>query len=407
MTTTAVAHTGNRGAAVEISRARAPRKAYLHNVDLIRATTFSLVIFIHCLTQTTDEISSVPVNATGLLIHVTRNTFFALTGFVLMYQNFDKADFSAPAFWFRRIKLVLFPYLIWSFLYWAIKDMWGNGHLADIPDSLDVFAKLVVWGTSGFHMYFLFVMVQVYLLFPLVVWLLRATVGHHVAVLTVSFALQVAATLIITHWRPSPEVATYWWHYYATFVPYQFFVLFGAVAAVHRDSVDRWLAGKGRWLFLALIVTAALAVSTFLWRVWGDDQRPIDASAAFQPTLLPFIVVAMTCLYAAATYWARERRPETPRFARAVTFASNRSFGVFLCHVMVLFFILRPQLDGGPAILTIGQPWGTIVVYVATILGAVALMEVLRRLPGSVYITGRPRLPLLPDRVRERFPRRR
>ncbi|GAB20349.1 hypothetical protein GOEFS_114_00010, partial [Gordonia effusa NBRC 100432] len=66
----------------------ATRKAYLHHLDLIRATTFSLVIFVHCLTQTTNEELSVGINSASLLLHFTRNTFFALTGFVLMYQNF-------------------------------------------------------------------------------------------------------------------------------------------------------------------------------------------------------------------------------------------------------------------------------------------------------------------------------
>src|SRR5690349_8781850 len=147
--------------------ARPPRKSdkrtYLHHVDLIRATTFSLVIFVHCLTATTDEWDSVPVNSTTLLLHFTRNTFFALTGFVLMHQNFDKVDFRSMDFWRRRMKLVIFPYLIWSFVYWAVEDMWAHGRTKDIPGSLDEFWDLLKWGLSGFHMYFLFVMLQVYL----------------------------------------------------------------------------------------------------------------------------------------------------------------------------------------------------------------------------------------------------
>ena len=144
------------------------RRAYLHHLDLIRATTFSLVIFVHCLTQTTDEWDSVGVNTTSLLLHFTRNTFFALTGFVLMYQNYDKPDFRAADFWRKRIKLVIFPYLIWSAIYWVVEDMWANGRLTEVPTHLDEFAKLLVWGLSGFQMYFLFVMLQVYLLFPLI-----------------------------------------------------------------------------------------------------------------------------------------------------------------------------------------------------------------------------------------------
>ncbi|MGC4935139.1 acyltransferase [Gordonia sp. DT30] len=391
-TTSGVQHTTQTPAP---ARGQRPRRAYLHHVDLIRATTFSLVIFVHCLTQTTDEFTSLPVNTTSLALHFTRNTFFALTGFVLMYQNFDKADFSTFAFWRRRIKLVIFPYLIWSFIYWLVEDMWVHGRLADVPTHMGEFGKLVMWGLSGFQMYFLFVMLQVYLLFPLVLWLVRATVGKHWWLLGGSLAVQVAITVTITYWEPPAAFAPYWWHNYATFVPYQFFILYGAVAAVHREEVARWLAGKGWWLFGALLATGGLALGTYLYGVWYDGKPVHDNNSAFYPTLVPFLIVAMTCLYAAAAHWGEHWRDFTPRFARAVSFASNRSFSVFLCHVLVLFFILYPQLNDRPAILVrVGEPWSTLVVYLLTLAGSLLLVEILRRLPGSAYLTGRPRLPL-------------
>ncbi|HEY9312550.1 MAG TPA: acyltransferase, partial [Williamsia sp.] len=38
----------------ETTTASSTGRKYLHHVDLIRAITFSLVIFVHCLTATTD-----------------------------------------------------------------------------------------------------------------------------------------------------------------------------------------------------------------------------------------------------------------------------------------------------------------------------------------------------------------
>ncbi|AZG47580.1 acyltransferase [Gordonia insulae] len=381
----------------------AGKRAYLHHVDLVRATTFSLVIFVHCLTQTTDEFTSMPVNITSLLLHFTRNTFFALTGFVLMYQNFDKRDFSTTAFWRKRIKLVIFPYIIWSAIYWLVQKVWAEGRIGDVVshpvDGLVEFGKLAGWGLSGFQMYFLFVMLQVYLLFPLVLWLVRATARHHGMLLAGSLALQIAITVTITSWQPPASIAAYWWHHYATFVPYQFFILYGAVAAVHRDAIARWLSGKGWWLFGALVLTGALAVGSYVAGVWFGGKPVHDNNSAFYPTLLPFLVVAIACLYSAALHWGTHWRDFTPRFARVVTFASNRSFGVFLAHVLVLWFILEPKSGDQPwLIATLGQPWGTIVAYITTIGGSLLLVEALRRLPGSLYLTGRPRLPLRPAR---------
>lgn len=390
---------------LEATRTGSPggaKRAYLHHLDLIRATTFSLVIFVHCLTQTTDEFTSLPVNTGSMLLHFTRNTFFALTGFVLMYQNFDKRDFSTLSFWRRRIKLVIFPYILWSLIYWVVQDMWANGRLDQVPTSLDEFGKLLMWGLSGFQMYFLFVMLQVYLLFPLVLWLVRATRNHHGWLLATSLLVQVGITVAITYWTPPSALDPYWWHHYATFVPYQFFILYGAVAAVHRKQISTWLVGRGGWLFAALLVSAGIALGTYLYGVIYAGKPVHDNDSAFYPTLIPFLIVAMTCLYAVAERWATKWRDFTPRFARAVSFASNRSFGVFLCHVLVLYIILYPQTDGHPTILeAINQPWATLLVYALTLAGSLLLVETLRRLPGSLYLTGRPRLSLLPQRLRK------
>ena len=398
-TMTATTPADSAGAGTVTSRSRpTAKRAYLHHVDLIRATTFSLVIFVHCLTATTDEWDSVPVNSTTLLLHFTRNMFFALSGFVLMYQNFERVDFRSVDFWRRRMKLVIFPFVIWSFVYWAVEDMWAHGRTGDIPGSLGEFWDLLKWGLSGFHMYFLFVMLQVYLLFPLVLWLVRRTRGRHLALLAVSAAVQWACFAVITHWQPPASIAGVWWHYYATFVPYQFFVFAGAVTAVHLDDIRLWLQGKGWWLFSALAVTGLFALGNFWWRVWGDDQRAIDASAAFQPTLFPFLVAAVACLYAIGQHWADHHRRSTPRFDRMVKYASNRSFSVFLVHALLIFFILYPQRNNVAWVVDVlGAPWATIVVYLGTLAGSLLVVEALRRMPGSAYLTGRPRLPM-PDR---------
>ena len=70
----------------------------------------------------------------------------------------------------------------------------------------------------------------------------------------------------------------------------------------------------------------------------------------FQPISLQplFLVTAIACLYAAALTWNHRWRTSTPRFRGVVAYASNRSFGVFLVHVLVLYFVprhVRPRPD--------------------------------------------------------------
>ncbi|MFT3660301.1 MAG: acyltransferase [Gordonia sp. (in: high G+C Gram-positive bacteria)] len=370
------------------------KRPYLFQVDLIRSTTFALVIFIHALTRTTDEIGSIGTNSTALLFHATRNIFFALTGFVLMYQYAGRADFRAGWFWRRRMKLVIVPYILWSAVYWAVIGMWSYGRLDEIPHSLDEFWNQLKWGTAGFHLYFLLVMLQVYILFPAIRLLVTKTRGHHAALLATSLGVQIAVYAVITYWTPPASWAGWWWHHYATVIPYQFFILLGAVAAVHREELDGWIRGRGRALTAALIGAGAFALGVYLYGALTRGEV-FSHDSPFSVTLLPFMVLAVPAIYAMGLHWATDVRPYSPRFGRVVAYASNRSFPVFLVHVLILFLLLRPKTDGEPTLVhALGQPWGTTATYLLTVALSLVVVEVLRRLPGSVYLTGRPRLPL-------------
>ncbi|NLG46063.1 acyltransferase [Gordonia sp. (in: high G+C Gram-positive bacteria)] len=376
-----------------------PKRPYLHHVDLIRTTTFALVIFMHVMTSTTAEFENMGVNATALLLHGTRNIFFALTGFVLMYQYLDRPDFRATSFWRRRMKLVIVPYLVWSALYWVITVMWVNARLGEVPTSLDELGEQLMWGTAAYHLYFLLVMLQAYLLFPLLRKLIMSTRGHHGKVLAVSVAVQVTVLSLISYWTPPAGFAAEMWgHLYATVVPYQLLIVIGALAAAHRDRVAEMLRGRGEligWLFLA---TGMLAIGAYAHRVIFNGAPIHDPGSPFELTLLPFIVVAVVALYALALHWTTHHRAHMPIMAKVVSYASNRSFPVFLVHVMVLFFLLYPKTDDGQKwlVAALPQPLATLTVYLLTVTISLAIVEVLRRLPGSLYLTGRPRLPLKP-----------
>ncbi len=49
-------------------------------------------------------------------------------------------------------------------------------------------------GTAWYHLYFLLVSMQIYLVFPLILWLVRKTAGHHGVLLAISAVIQLALT---------------------------------------------------------------------------------------------------------------------------------------------------------------------------------------------------------------------
>lgn len=369
------------------------RGGYLHQLDFVRTITFLLVVFIHTLTNTNDEVNGTVTNAIAMNLHFTRNAFFALTGLVLAYGIVERgARLSPVRFWRKRLTLVITPFVLWAFAYW-VYDMVVGGNGGRIPHELGDFWNSLKWGgINGYQLYFIFVTLQIYLLFPLIFALVQRTRRFHVPLLAVSAALQVGIYVAATYWNPT----TGWWgenfwHLYATFVPYQFFILLGVVTAFHRERIESVLLRHAPLVFAAATLTAVGAQVLYRIRL-GDETAPIVASAVFQPANFVLYVVLVAAVYTVGLLLARNRH-RLPRLTRFAAYGAKRSFGVFLVHVMVLSTLLLPRAaDGSPWLTTVlPSPFGTAVAYVVTLVVTLGIVELLSRAPKAQWWVGRPR----------------
>jgi len=363
-----------------------PRKAkrpYLYQVDLFRIITFACVVADHVVSGSSGP-DDVRAKSAELLLHFTREAFFALTGFVLIYQYMDR-PITARAFWRRRFMAIGIPYVIWSVLYWVYSISLGNW-----SEPLGAALRRLVFdlatGQAWYQMYFLFVTMQVYLLFPLLMRLLRATEGYHRWVLAVSAALEVGF-LYLWVYPPAFDgtAADLWNHMFIVFVPYQFYIVLGAVAAWHFETLQRVVRRFGVWFVVAAVVTTVLAELEYVRSV--HHGMPAEAaSQIFLPHLIIFFVTVILGQYTLCCWW-RNHRKDGSLVARAVTYGADRSFGVFLAHPFALQLI-APYII--PWQHTMGMVWTMVVVYAIVMTISLAIAETVRRIPGSLWLTGRP-----------------
>ncbi|MCU1640704.1 MAG: acyltransferase [Nocardia sp.] len=386
----------------EAGRRRA--RPYLHQIDLFRILTFACVIGVHVVGQANDP-GNVSANGVMTLLHFTRYAFFALTGFVLVYQ-FANDSFRAKNFWPRRFALVGIPYVAWSVVYWAYSIHLGQNY--GTPGWLLSRLGLdLLFGTAYYHLYFLLVTMQVYLLFPLLLKLLRRTEGRHRWVLMVSAALELLCLWSLTY----PPFTTgfpgqLWLHLYATVVPYQFFTVLGAIAAWHIETVHAFLRRHARVIAIA-VVLAAIAAEWDYQRLVQGGLPPWMASGEFMPERIVWFIGVTVGLYLLGTQWAAQRQ-DHDLLARAVRYGADRSFGIFLIHPLILEILMPIFVSFGS---TIGRFWETVLLYFAVVALSLAGTEVLRRIPGSLWLTGRPMLRtdlsvLVPRRFRMPAPTR-
>ncbi len=360
-------------------------KRYLYQLDLFRVFTFACVVGVHVVDRSTDP-ANVAANGVIVLLHFTREAFFALTGFVLIYQHAGR-PLAAGRFWRRRFLLVGVPYLLWSVIYWAYSVV-SRMHAETMRTALWRLVFEVATGGAWYQLYFLLVTLQVYLLFPLILRLLKATAGHHRWVLAVSAAVQAGCLVWLSHPPAlSGTAAGVWAHLYVTVLPYQFYVLLGAVAAWHIDAVDAIVDRFGAALVGAAMLAGVGSVALLVYRT-GHGAPAWAASEVFQPHLIVFYVLIIPALYTIGRWWARRRRADSVT-ARVVAHGADRSLAVFLLHPLVLQLLapVTPRLTSA-----FGPVWGIVTLYALVLAGSLAGAEVLRRIPGSRSLTGRPML---------------
>lgn len=360
--------------------APAPDRRHLHEVDLFRLLTFACVIGVHVL-STATPVDDVASNAGQLLLHVTREAFFTLTGFVLTFQTLRRPQ-RVPTFWRRRIPLVLTPYLAWTVLYsvLAVATRPPGTPAPTAAQELGVMATNAVEGTAWYHLYFLLVTLQLYLVFPaLVAGLRRLSGAGHVIVLVGALVVQVVVSDLLA--APPASGAFLAAHGYALLPAYLLYPVVGAVAALHLDRVQAAVL-RCRWAIAGLVVGAVVVTEGIYVVSVRGGTAPAVAAGVFRPTTIAWFLVAVLGLYTLSLVLTANWRPGGPA-RRALTYASDRSFAIFLAHPLVLAGLL--WMAGGRA-----SGAALLGLYLGTVLGSVLLADVLRRLPVSAALTGRP-----------------
>jgi peptidoglycan/LPS O-acetylase OafA/YrhL len=358
--------------------ASAPRTKRLYEIDIVRILTFACVIAVHTTSHTVAS-DDYLLNGLLALVHFTRQVFFALTVFVLLYGQLAR-PVSMKAFWPKRFLLVGVPYVVWSTIYFVAEHLysphgtfWGN---------VGAYFFHLVTGTAWYHLYFLLVTMQVYLLVPLIIWFVKKTRGHHRTVLIVAFVLQLAL-MGFYKYGPDATIAPY---EKIVFLSYEFFIVAGAIAADHATEFLAWVRAHRGLVGIIVAAGAVFMLSVWLFQHWALGQSLYSAGTPLQPAEMVWAVCVALGFLAAGTWWADRRRPES-RFARGVDRVSDRSFGIFLSHPLVLWVLLWVGGDWVPD--HVAKPWLTPVAYLIVILVSYLVADTARRTPLSLPLAGR------------------
>lgn len=361
----------------------------LDHIDAMRPLKQAGVVSTHTIVAFTPGAALVFSNATLLLLHVSREAFFAISACMLTYAYSGLKRDSMRKFYWRRFVAVGIPYLIWNLIYfaWFVWPLHQNSY----SSAGSVFFHFVRQLEVGYdQLYFLIVIAEFYAAFPLVLWVLRKTKGHHALLLGASLALQVFFTIGI-HWG--------WFGYRVGEYAQEnagFYVLYlmgGAVVACHLTEFHDWVMSHALLIVYLTVAGAILAEGVYFLTKGNGGGALGHAADPFQPSVIPFNIGVICCGYLAGMWLVRPQRRQWIRKATRV--GSDDSYGIFLAQML---FITALALWGGRNFASVMPFYVWIPASIAfAYFGSIALTELLARTPLAVPLTGRKQVPWRAD----------
>ena len=305
--------------------------------DLIRLIIMVFVVSVHTLAFAGGTVT-MSIGAVTTVFHTSRELFLLLTALVLTYNYGHRDQLKVARFWRRRFWLVLPAYVTWSAIYYAADGRArGAFPMAFLHDLENAGAR--------YHLYFLLVSMQIYLLFPVIRWVLKKTERYHAWLFAVALGYQAWLTIGL-HYKVgrsgSGVIAQflngagqgYW------IDTYVLYVVAGALAGWHFEQLCAFTRRHLRsgWR-VALVAAAGVAagIGVYLIEIEVFGATPNNASAVFQPVVIFEALAFGWALLGAGLRWSasvsRDGGAPGRKFCAA---GSASSFGIYLAHPLVL-----------------------------------------------------------------------
>ncbi|MCW2276656.1 acyltransferase [Heliophilum fasciatum] len=326
--------------------------------------------------------------------------FVFITGIVLFYNYGERLKYGQ--FLGKRFREIMVPYFFWTLIYVA-DAIWISGDPAigaGAVERLRYFLKALLTGTGCYHLWFVVMIFQFYLFFPLFRqgWLAigpRLTTSRQ----GLAWILGLAVGYLLLMWL-SVDMIPLWserwagWRAWQLFADYRdrnllfwfFYFILGGIVGMY---IDQWRAWAERYAFgnlgiglvLFLIVTYPLVGSlSFGANGPGVPAVDINVSTTLKPTMALYSVSMLILLYAASRAWQTQ-----VRWSGALKALGRHSYGAYLMHALALDYVARVVIRFLPVLNPVLKMFVAFGFCTAVAYGGSLLLS---RLPGGHWLVG-------------------
>jgi len=262
--------------------------------------------------------------------------FVFITGLVLFYN--DKDDFHYGVFIKKRFSDIILPYLIWSAIYYVFTYGWND---------LWRFLQMGFTGKASYHLWYVVMIMQFYLLFPL--WRYAIRWAHHkltgwrgmaaLLLTAVSYIVLMGQVYDLGQFlqaHPLPVITDLFNKYADRNALYYFlYFVLGAAAGLH---IEKWNEIIERYRFIYWTVFLGL-YGYYVYISVGAFQTSAGFKYNFyqvfllRPLMAVFLISSIFAVYHLTMICTRQSQN---RFHWLMTRIGMYSYGAYLAHAVTL-----------------------------------------------------------------------
>ena len=271
-------------------------------------------------------------------------------------------------FWRRRYTQVGVPYLAWTGIYLIFSLITINASW----DEVGVFLRHnLLLGFS--QMYFVIVIFEFYLFFPLLMKLLRAVDHRWVLAGSLGFAVLIGLFLhypsVFSPLSNANQTINQILPWGRDILVYQEFIIIGMLAAFHLDEVIGFVSRHYRRIFIGTGLVGILMVLWYMVSVWTGSSVE-RASDIYEPQAALWCLAAVAGIFTLSWWWQQRttgvRRHGTGRTLPSVAYLAGLTGGIFFAHTIFINLIRSELTRSG---LRAHLPWEAtvIILFVGTV----------------------------------------
>lgn len=266
--------------------------------------------------------------------------FFFLSAFGLFYHTPVTADFSYKQFIKRRLKVVLVPYVVWSFFYVLYSAIGAHNYSGLWPHH---FGVTLFFGNGFYHLYFMVILIWFYLLMPLWRWavkaILKAPVAWMIGLWLIQTGINFWSSYLAGHIVLSNSLAQYalaqrlnYWilHYFWVF-------LFGAVVAERYQVVTAWLWKYRLLVTVGFLISVGLMLGSYYYVMGQWHYTLLEAIyTVHQLSPMGMVYTAMGIIFFLFFFQVTPLSSAMRAFWKGM---GDTSYGMYLVHPFMLIIL--------------------------------------------------------------------